>query len=564
MNDPITFRDAVEDEVEYDPSIAYEHLDSVYRSIEVPKEDPAAAMIAEIMELNADQEAELFPWRDPVIPGGALENRYSVCRILEKDFADGHPSILARMAKEAARIIQFPENTAYLHGIGVFSSATVINFMAEYNHKHIPTGMYTLCAQPSGSGKSAVHNYFMDPISEALDKRNRILFVEHKALNVEIESINKQIDKAGNGDKNLLRNLSYELASLNEEKIRRPIVNHAVKNTTPEAAEEDASKQGGVISVCSDEQEALDSYLGIAYGDGKKSPNNGVFIAAFGGDRIGTSRVSRDGYKGQVRGAFAVMAQNASVDVMIKAGAAGRGVSERCLIIKERNMIGHRVYARERPQFDPDLLAEYNDLCENIVDADYPLRLSFSDECKDIIVDLKNQIEPQCQSGNRYGDEQIRGFASKIEQHATKLAANLHIAEQWNPRTTKKPSFVIQQHNLVKAILVCMDLLDAYKTLIERESDMSGTKLVLEVIGHMKRYAMKDVRSFTIDKLRMAVTKEAWYNAIDGKKIDFLANLLSRAEEMNFCHVKENGKDKKQWQVLINPALRTYTIPSGE
>lgn len=564
MNEPIIFRDAVEDDADHDPSLAYEYLDDLYKSVEQKKEDPAAAMIAEIMELNADQEAELFPWRDPFLPGGALEDRYSVCRILEKDFADGNPSIMARIARESSRIIQFPENTAYLHGLGIFSSATVINFLAEYNHKHIPTGMYTLAAQPSGSGKSSVHNYFMDPISDALDKRNRLLYVEHKALDASIATLNKQIDKIGNEDRNLIRNIAAELTSLGEEKIKRPMVGHAIKNITPEAAEEEAAKQGGVISVCSDEQEALDTYLGLAYGDSKASPNNGVFIAAFGGDRIGTSRISRDGYKGTVRGAFAVMAQNASVDIMIKAGAAGRGVSERCLIIKERNLIGHRVYKRDRPEFDKDLLAEYQALCENIVDADYPLRLSFSDHCRDMIVDLKNQIEPMCQSGNRYGDDQIRGFASKIEQHVTKLAANFHIAEQWNPRVTGKPSFVIQEHNLLKAILVCMDLLDAYKTLIESESDMSGTKLVLEVIGHMKRYTMKGVKSFTIDKLRMAVTKEAWYNAIDGKKIDFLANLLARAEEMNFCHVKDTGKDKKQWQVLINPALKNFTISAGE
>lgn len=564
MNEPIEFRDAVEDEVDHDPSLAYEYLDSMYKSIEAKKEDPAAAMIAEIMELNADQEAELFPWREPILPGGALENRYSVCRILDKDFVDGKPSILARIAKEAARIIQFPENTAYLHGLGVFSSATVINFLAEYNHKHIPTGMYTLAAQPSGSGKSSAHNYFMEPISCALDKRNKLLYVEHKAIDSSIAGLNKQIEKIGSEDRNQIRIIAAELNSLNEEKMARPMVGHAIKNTTPESAEEEAAKQGGVINVCSDEQEALDSYLGLAYGDKKSNPNNGVFIAAFGGDRIGTSRISRDGYKGAVRGAFAVMAQNASVDIMIKAGAAGRGVSERCLIIKERNLIGHRVYTRGRPEFDPDLMAEYQALCENIVDADYPLRLSFSEQCRDMIVDLKNQIEPQCQSGNKYGDDQIRGFASKIEQHATKLAANFHIAEQWNPRVTSKPSFEIQEHNLLKAILVCMDLLDAYKTLIESESDMSGTKLVLEVIGHMKRYAQKGVKSFTIDKLRMAVTKEAWYNAIDGKKIDFLANLLARAEEMNFCHVKETGRDKKNWQVLINPALRDFLISRSE
>lgn len=559
MNPPI-YRDAVEDEADLDLGEVYKYLDG--RFVErKPEEDPATnEMIAEIIENTIAAEVDTFPWRDPFIPTSDLEGRYSISRILDLDFSDGNPSIIARIAREAARVIQFPSNTAYLHGLGVFSSATVINFQTEYNQKHIPTGMYTLAAQPSGSGKSSVHNYYIEPIHDALDKRNRPLHIEHRTIDARIEVLTKQAEKLKPEERNQMREISAEINSLTEEKATRPLVFHAIKNTTPQAAEEEAAKQGGVINVCSDEQEALDTYLGLAYGDGKSSPDNGVFIAAFGGDRIGTSRISRQGYRGSVRGAFAVMAQNQSIDIMIRAGASGRGVSERCLIIKERNLIGHRVYSRERSRFDPDLLAEYEALCENIVAGDYPLKLSFSEQCRDMIVDLKNHIEPQCQSGKKYGDDQIRGFASKIEQHVTKLAANFHIAEQWNPRLTSKPSFEIQAHNLNKAMIICMDLLDSYKSMMESASTMSGSKVVIEVIAIMKRWAVKGVKNFTLDKLRLAVTKEAWYGAIDGKKIDYLENLVLRAEEMNFCHLKEGGKDKKHWQVLINPALKDFTV----
>ena len=181
-----------------------------------------------------------------------------------------------------------------------------------------------------------------------------------------------------------------------------------------------------------------------------------------------------------------------------------------------------------------------------------------------MMVDLKNIIEPQCKPGSKYGDEQIRGFASKIEQHITKLSAIFHIAEQWNPAVTAKPKFEIQAHSLNKAMIVCMDLLDSYRTLIESASTMSGSKLVLEVIAVMKRYALKGHATFTVDKLRMAVSKDAWFTSVEGKKIEFLVNLLLRAEEMNFCHVKEGGKDKKKWHVLINPALRDFVIKEGE
>lgn len=566
MSEPI-FRDAVEDEdhENFDPSAMYEYLDSQHKvaANEEVRDEETEKMLEEIVQLTIAEEVERFPWREPTIGGSNLADRYSISRILELDYSDGNPSILARMAKEAARVIQFPENTAYLHGLGLFSSATVINFQVEYNHKFIPTGMYTLGAQPSGSGKSSAHGYFLDPIAHALKKRYRDVAMFHANINGEIEITQKQADKAKT-DYAMIREYAGRIQMMENEKLSRPLVDVPKKNTTPQAAEEVASKQGGVINVCSDEAEALDTYLGLSYGDGKTNPDNGVFIAAFGGDMMGTARISREGISTNVRGAFAVIAQNQSVDTMIRAGAAGRGVSERCLIIKEPNRIGYRTFTRERSMFDVDLKAEYQALCENVVNGVYPISLTFSEECRDMIVDLKNDIEPQCRPGAKYGDQQIRGFASKIEQHIAKLAGNFHIAEQWNPLVTRTPNKEIQVHNLSKAMIVCMDLLDSYKALIENESSMSASKLVLEVIGHMKGYALKGVKAFPVDKLRLSVMKEAWYGAIEGKKVDFLINLLARCEEMNFCHVKEIGKDKKSWQVLINPALRNFTISIGD
>lgn len=564
MNEPL-YRDAVEDEQDFDPSIIQEYFDQKYQSQpEVTEEASAAsAMIAEIVERSIAEEVDVFPWREPSLPGNGIESSYSISRILSLDESDGNPSILARMAKEAARVIQFPENTAYLHCLGVFSSATVINFQVEYNHKFVPVGMYTLGAQPSGSGKSSAHGYFLDPISHALAKRNRTLSMLHKNIDGEIEIISKQAEKAKT-DTHLLRSYASAIEKLVDDKMRNPLVSKAKKNSTPQAAEEVAAKQGGVFNMCSDEQEAIDTYLGLAYGDGKSAPDNGVFIAAFGGDMLGTARISREGIDIAVRGAFAVIAQNAGVDTLIKAGAAGRGVSERCLVIKEPNRIGFRTYTRERSQFDVDLKAEYQAMVTNVVAGTFPLNLTFSEQCRDMIVDLKNMVEPQCRPGAKYGDSQIRGFASKIEQHITKLAANFHIAEQWNPANNSKPSFEIQERNLTKAMLVCMDLLDSYKVLIESASTMSASKLVIEIIGRMKNYSMNGIKNFSVDKLRMAVMKDAWYANIEGKKVDFLIALLTRCEEMNFCHIKETGKDKKQWQVLINPALRQFTIQKGE
>lgn len=562
MNDPI-FRDAVEDEENIDLGEVYQYLESQGKTVKNEVVDiEAERMVEEIVELSIAEEVERFPWRAPCLSFG-LDNRYSRSNILDLDYSDGSPSIIARIAREAADIVQFPGNTAYLHGIGAFSSACVVNFEVEYNDGFIPAGMYTLAAQPSGSGKSAINNFYTKPIERALTMRNRLLYVLHKNIDSELEAFDKKIEQA-KSDPGLLQEYAKAMSALNEDKLRKPLVRPARKNVTPQAAEQEAAMQGGVINVVSDEAEGLDVYLGLAYTDGKSNPDNGVFIAAFGGDRLATARVGRKGIDVPVRGAFAVIAQNASIDTMIKAGAAGRGVSERCLIIKEPNKIGWRKYSRERRTIDIGLQDEYLALCENVLNGSFPLQLKFSEECRDMIVDLKNSVEPQCRPGSKYGDDQIRGFASKIEQHITKLAAVFHIAEQWNPKVTARPRFEIQSHNLIKSMKVCMDLLDSYCTLIESASESGGSKLVLEVVALMKRYAVKGLKSFTVDKMRMAVSKEAWYMAIDGRKIDYLVNLLLRCEEMNFCHVKEGGPDKKKWHVLINPALKDFLVKGEE
>lgn len=568
---PADFDYAVNDEFDQEQSVDPGEIEQYLADLNAQasgrakKDDqlsPEDEMLAEIVEMTLEQEVDCFPWRMPSLSFG-LDNRYSNSKILELDSADGCPSIIGRMASQVSEIVQFPGNTSYLHGLGAFSSACVINFEVEYNSGFVPVGLYTLGAQPSGSGKSAIDDFFVKPIAYALKKRNRTISMLHKNIDSEMEEIAKKADKAKN-DIGMLREYSKAMQDLIDQKMKQPLVDAPIKNTTPQAAEMVAAKQGGVINVVSDEAEALDTYLGISYTDAKKNPDHGVFMAAFGGNRLATARVGRESVNLHARGAFAVIAQNPSVDTMIKAGATGRGVSERCLIIKEPSLIGYRTYSRQRRNLDLALKDEYLALCESVVNGNYPIQLTMSEECLDMLVDLKNLIEPQCRSGSKYGDEQIKGFASKIEQHVTKMAAIFHICEQWNPKVTSRPQREIQAASLTKSMLVCMDLLDSYRTLIESASTMGGSKLVLEVIGVMKRYATKGHKFFTVDKLRMAVHKEPWFLAAEGKKVDFLVNLLLRAEEMNFCHVKEGGKDKKKWPVLINPMLRDFVVKSEE
>lgn len=562
MSEP-AFRDSIEDE-ELDLGEVYEYLQGKDAQADdnKPADPETEKMIEEIVELTIAEEVERFPWRKPELAFG-IDHQYSTSKILDMDFADGNPSIIARIARQAAHSIQIPENTAYLHGLGVFSSACVVNFAVEYYSKTIPVGLYTICAQPSGSGKSGVNGIFVEPINKALVKRNIELAMLHKNIDAELESLDKK-GEAAKSDPGLLREYARATHDLMTQKNRRPMVFEAKKDATPEGAEVAAAKQGGVFNIVADEEEGLSTYLGLAYSDGKRPPNFGMVNAVFGGDMMATARVGRVGANCHVRGALAVISQYSSVDLMIKAGATGRGVSERCLILKEPSLMGWRQHSRERQGVDKDLMAEYSALCDNVLGGSYPIELTLSEQCKDMIVDLKNINEEKIRPGNEYGDSQVKGFVSKIEQHVLKMAAVIHVSDQWNPLYVSRPATEIQEGTLVKAMKICMDLTESYKTLIESATATGASKLVLEVLAIMKRYAMNSKKSFTVDKLRMAVKKEAWFLGIEGNKLDYLVNLMRRCEGMNFCHVKEEGKDKKKWYVLINPALKEFVIKGDE
>lgn len=518
-----------------------------------------SAMEDEIEELTLADECGRFPWGAPFANSEITSERFSESKILELDYLDGSPSIIARMAKEVSRTVQFPGNTAYLHGLGVFSSSAVVNFEVEYYGATIPVGLYTICAQPSGSGKSGAHSIFINPVHAAMDRRNSYLFLRHRNIDKEMEALDKRASDAS--DDAAVRLVAKQIDALKRDKYRAPLVHAAKKNTTPEAAEEAAGQQGGVLNVCSDEAEAIDTYLGISYRDSKKAKsNNGMFIACFDGGEISTARVGRVGYSGRVRGAFAVIAQASVIDTLIDEGSLGRGVNERVLMLKERTLIGYRTHSIDREEFNPELKAEYDRLVERVLDGEYPRTLKLSRDALEMLIDLKNDIEVQERPGAKYGGDQIRGFASKMEQHITKVAGLLHIAEQFGDRNHEKPSMVIDSETMHKAILVCMDLLESYRVLVESYTAAGGAKPIIEVMGALKHYvANKGLTHVSINKMRLYFSKHDWFKGVE-KKTEFLANILARCETMNICHVKEIGANKAKWVALLNPQLANFTI----
>lgn len=522
------------------------------------REEYASAMEEPVSESATwDDECLRFPWRKPIPGKDLFADRFSSPKILELDYADGQPSLIARLAKEVAWKIQFPENTAYLHGLGAFSSATVVNFQTElYSKVSTPTGLYTLGSQPSGSGKTGVNQYFMAPIHEALKYRARALDHVHRSIYKKLAKLDKDEEKETSDA--VLREIVAQRHDLRDQLDQKPPVGNALKNTTPEAAAKVALRQHGVVNIVSDEAEAVNTYLDMSYKDTSKSKaNNGMYLAAFDGEQLGESRVGRESMEGAVRGAFAVIAQHDVIETMIKAGETGRGVTERCLIIKERSMVGYRDHSEDR-EVDPALESQYSALCMSILNSQQKsgATLKVNQECKEMLRTLKQTLEPDISAGAKYGSEQIRGSAAKVAQQAIKIASNLHIAHHWSG---KSPRYVmeLEPRFLLKGINIAMAMLDSYKELVDAYSGDSSSRAAVDVATLLLGYAKKGDRHVFIKRIVSSVNRKEWYIRAENKN-DFVLNLIKRCENLNFCMIRQVGGDKAKWPILVNPLLAEF------
>lgn len=542
-----------------DAGSSYDDWDA-YQAIQAPELKVLKGDDSDIMDDDHwEDEAGRFPWNRIVWDPEMFSSRYSRSSMIRMDLDDPHPSILGRMASAMAKAYQFPPNTAFLHGLGAFSSACVVNFEVQfYDDSWLPVCLYTLGAQPSGSAKSSVNKGFINPVHEAFAKRNRVLSVKHARYKKQIDELNKKLEKATDLQVTAIVN---EIADREYDLLKIPMVGDAIKNPTPEGGEVTLKKQGGIINIVSDEAEAVNSWLGLAYGDQKgKKQNNGIFLAASDNGSINTVRVMREGYSGNARGAFAVIAQGTVIDSVMESSASGRGIAERLMIIREPSLLGRRKI-RQIARVDHDLVAEYQGLCHEVVQGEYPIRLRLGPSAMELILDMRDVMEPELACGAKYGDERVRGAAAKIDKRVIQMAAVFHIADYWLPG--KKKIMDIEDRNILKAMKICMDNLNSFVSVTNAYSSETGGKAAMVMSGKLAGYAKKGGTHITVRKIRDNVKNVTIFKEAENQ-MDFIINLLRRCELMNFCVIRECSKNKSKWVVLLNPELKSYIPPEDE
>jgi hypothetical protein len=374
------------------------------------------------------------------------ENNYCTVDLLQHV---DNTHLLKRLSISAGKAMDLPPNTVFLMGLGIFSAIAARRYRVNYqdDFDSLPIGLYVVAEQPSGTGKSRCLKLFQKPFFKAekefTDTRKKaIADLEQQLLDCAEEDAKKS--------------LSAELRKL-KDNVYTPLF---TTNSTPEAMEENLKHSCGYFAAISSEQGLFNSLLGKMYNDNGAN-NNDLLLNGFDGGYIASSRVKRDGYRGDVIGAAVMFAQHGSIDTILSS-SNGTGLSERFLFMVEPHKLGKRDFNNQHG-IHPEPIAKYDAIAGDLANTvlkeqlkpDDLCTLTISDNGFKRINDFRNEIEERLADGGRYSHVSLRGAAAKIDMQIMKIAANLHLldAGQHQP--------VIDDNHVIAAINIAYEMIES-------------------------------------------------------------------------------------------------------
>lgn len=453
--------------------------------------------------------------------------------------------LLTELCKSLSGMIQFPVNTAYLHALGVVASACTKSFWIEYGFGEIPCNLYIITAQPPSTGKSAINGKLYAPIARAYKKINSETATEREKISREIAKLEKELSKDTEGVD--VDEILDRIERKKERLEQIPEWDGTITDATIEGAEMAAREQGGMFNIISAEAESINVIAGAVYGDekGGKKANQGLILSAWDGEYVNTKRVGRKGFNGRPRSTISVIAQDDSIDTILAAGASGRGLTERFLLLYEKSMLGDRDHFK-KSRFDKSIFSRYESLIENIL-REKEIRLHFNDDADTAIKCYLSKIEPELRDSGLYSNALLTGFMGKADKHIRKLSAVLHVADQWQDGADK--SNAITDDYAYWAISIFEELaktfINASDNLgyVGRRSEIEKIKYV--VIGMAEKGKLKTSISSLRDKVKNIKPFKGSRN-LSAKLKDEILPIL---ESHNYLIV--NGAE-----IYINPRLK--------
>ena len=450
--------------------------------------------------------------------------------------------ILTAISTCVAEQMQFPVNTAFLHGLGVIASAMNKSFSYKYYDDEAPVTLYVVTSQPPSTGKSGINNCFVKPVRIAFADFNNKQKIKISAFNKQIHAAKKELKKATNPQEEDA--LCVQIAEFEERIVNTPIYSYGKDNCTPESLEMTAFSQKGVWSVISDEAGAINVLIGNIYGDSDKPGNNDLVLKSWDGDWFSVGRVGRGSNEGVVRGSISVIAQDETIKTLLDAGMRGNGISERFLLLREADKLGSRDHENYKPM-DQVLKAKYSQLVNELVFAEDTV-FSFQDDAIKLIIANKKKIEPHMGGNGKYSNNLLRGVVGKMDKQVMKISCVLHVVEHWGRGSQP---IKINSKTVAWAITLYKELIKLYISATDGNG-LTGEKVeVDEIKEQFVKFLKKDRQVITVADLRDYIKSRPVFKGRTKLSKYIKENLLITCIDLNLCTLMDN-------KIVINPKLK--------
>ncbi|HCH5612495.1 TPA: DUF3987 domain-containing protein [Vibrio parahaemolyticus] len=332
---------------------------------------------------------------------------------------------IARFSSELAQSAKMPRNTTFLTVLSTFSSVACRAYRVNYEHGGSQPLSINFCGeQPPAAAKSRVLSEAQKPVINEVMR-------ESKAIRKEIEAKQAAIDCEN--DKDAEKQLKAELKQAQK---RLSGLFEFITDATPEALDMCLSHTNGYYSIASAEQGAINTLMGLSYGDGKGTQNRDLVLKGWNGEWHSSKRKSRDSYTGFVVGAISAIAQDGMIENLLKASDTS-GAIERFILWSESTLLGERDHTKYHTMNDEAVNAYHSALVElysQIANRDYNdlPALSLSVRAWDKIKLRRNRLEPTIANDGENANSLLRGLIGKYDIHVMKVAACLHLSNDRN------------------------------------------------------------------------------------------------------------------------------------
>lgn len=457
------------------------------------------------------------------------------------DLLGARSDILTDYVRNISASIQFPVNTAYLHALGVVSSAMNRSFRYNYYGGEAPVNLYCVTSQPPSSGKSGIHKALTMPHRLAYAEINK----KHTKIRNEsleqIAELEAQLEKSTTNTERDTLNSDINILRDRVESV--PHYRYAVDDATPEALEAVAFSQNGLFNISSDEADAINVILGSVYSDSKA--NHGMILKGWDGDWHSPARITRKTKEGPVYGSIAVIAQDEAIDAILYAGASGRGISERILIMKERTVLGYRDHMTYTP-IDHELRNEYDRTIYNMINDEGTV-LTLSGDAMQYLRGYRNNIERHLADGGKYSNTMLRGVIGKADKQIIKIGCIIHGMNHWCDGGSR--SKIVSDDTIILASQIYNELSKTYISAADSQGYMGENAELAAIKEVLCRRAEKGVKRLSITQLRDGIKNLKAFKGTSKLSAKIKDEYLPALQEHGFCVWHGN-------YVYLNPKLK--------